>query len=128
MLHKSMTGFSTLESQRCLSLTTFLADGQPKSAPVWFAQKGDKLYVMLPETAEEAARIHHNAQVEVTPCTERGNLLGTAIEAMALILPNDQAVVAHRALAQKYGVPLRWQEVKQALRRVRCVYLEITPM
>jgi PPOX class probable F420-dependent enzyme len=79
MLKEKSTSFSTMEGQAFLSLTTFRKNGAPVATPVWFAQEGDKLYVMTGTNTGKVRRIHHNAQVEVAPCTLNGELLGASL-------------------------------------------------
>ena len=116
--------FTTFADDEYLSLTSFRNGGEPVTKRVRFAQVGGKLYVL--SEADEAERIRRNAQVEVAPCTERGQALSRALEAMAVVAPDDQ--VARRALRKKYGLRQRVREVMQALRGARSVYLEVTPM
>src|SRR5690348_2090266 len=98
MLKEKSPHFSMLEGHAFLSLTTFRKNGDPVLTPVWFAQDGDKLYVMTAANSGKVRRIHHNAQVEVAPCTMNGDLLGAPLEAMALIVPDDQQSRANRPL------------------------------
>ena len=120
--------FSQLQGRNFISLTTFRKNGEPVSTTVWFAQDGEKLYVLTWATAGKVKRIRHNAQVEITPCTFNGKLLGTATEAMASILPGDLAVCAIRALNRKYGFQKRVFDIYHMLRGIHRVYLEILPM
>jgi PPOX class probable F420-dependent enzyme len=128
MVQTRTSPFQALLGHSYLSLTTFRADGTPVPTTVWFALDGDKLYVMTQAHTGKVKRIHHNAQVEVAPCTETGASLSEPIEAMAMILPDGKTGSAKRALRAKYGlqkriVPLLWR-----LRGGSVVYLEITPM
>ena len=128
MLLERMSEFSAFADHRYLALTTFRKDGQPETASFWFVLDGNKLNVMLRANAAEIQRIRHNAQVEVAPCDEHGVLVGTAIEAMALIVPDDENYPAAHAFAQKYGIRKHSTEIFWRLRGSRCLYLEITPM
>ncbi len=128
MLKEKSADFSMLEGHAFLSLTTFRKNGDPVATPVWFAQESDKLYVMTATNSGKVRRIHHNAQVEVAPCTINGDLLGTALEAMALILPDDQKSRANRALNRKYGWQKRVYDLTYILRARKRTWLEIILM
>ncbi|MFQ3566053.1 MAG: PPOX class F420-dependent oxidoreductase [Aggregatilineales bacterium] len=120
--------FRHLAGHRYMSLTTFRKDGTPVPTPVWFAQEGDHLYVVTGAESGKVKRIRRNAQVEVAPCTVRGELLGESAEAMARILPEEDAPHADALLNRKYS----WQkwafDLVGRLRGDRRVWLEIMPM
>lgn len=128
MPREIVSSFARIEDYPFLSLTTFRADGEPVMTPVWFARVGDRLYVVLPAHADDVRRIQHNAQVEVAPCTPDGDLLNTAVEAMAVILPPERSAEAHHRLNAKYGWQRRLPELLRVLRRDERVVVEITAM
>ncbi|MEO8392529.1 MAG: PPOX class F420-dependent oxidoreductase [Chloroflexota bacterium] len=128
MLKEKSTHFSMLEGHAYLSLTTFRKNGDPVATPVWFAQDGDKLYIMTATNSGKVRRIHHNAQVEVAPCALNGDLLGATLEAMALIVPDDQKSRANRPLIRKYGWQKRVYDLTYILRARKRTWLEITSM
>lgn len=114
--------------QAYLSLTTFRKNGSPVATPVWFAQDGEKLYVMTGAQTGKVRRVRHNAQVEVAPCTLNGSLLGPSLEAMARILHDEERAAANRALNRKYGWQKRIYDLSYILRRKERVYFEIMLM
>lgn len=128
MRQTSVIPFSNLQGHNFMSLTTFRKNGEPVSTPVWFAQEGEKLYVLTAANAGKVKRIRNNAQVEVAPCTASGKPLGMAAEAMASILPGDKALYAITALNRKYGFQKRVFDLFHLLRGVHRGYLEILPM
>lgn len=119
MSHESPSDFSPLDRCRYLALTTFRRDGQPIVTSVAFVRDSNRLYVAVPPDAELIGRIHENAQVEVAPCDAED---GSAIEAMAVVLPHDRTADARRAFAALGG---RRRLLALFTRRV---YLEITRM
>lgn len=125
---KARTPFHHLTGHAFMSLTTFRKTGAPVFTPVWFAQDGEKLYVMTEANAGKVKRIRGNAQVEVAPCTGSGALLGDSVEAMARILPPDQISLAKHALTAKYGWQKRIFDFMNRMRGKDMVYVEITPM
>jgi len=96
--------------------------------PFGLLKEDDKLYVMTAANTGKVRRIHHNAQVEVAPCKLNGDLLGPPLEAMAVILPDDQTARANRALIRKYGWQKRIYDLGYILRARKRTWLEITPM
>jgi len=122
------TAFAHLQGHQFMSLTTFRKTGEAVPTPVWFAQEGDKLYVMTQPDSGKVKRIRNNAQVEVAPSDVRGSVLGGTHEAMARILPPDEAHQADRALTKKYGIQKHLFTLLMRLRRKSFVYLELTPM
>lgn len=129
MLKDQNSVFLPFHDHQFICLTTFQHDGEPVATPLPFGQVNDKLYVMTPTTAEIVQRIHENAQVEVAPCTAQGDLLGAAIEGMAILVPADQRSTARQALNRKYGWNRRLRQwIDEGLRNRAFSYLEITPM
>ncbi len=120
--------FVHLQGHKYMSLVTFRKNGQPVPTPVWFAQVGDKLYVVTREDSGKVKRIRSNAQVEVAPCTVSGQVLGESQEAMARILPNSETNEAHRSLANKYKLMFQIFALMWRIQRHQLVYLEVQPM
>ncbi len=120
--------FPHLSGHQFICLTTFRKSGEAVPTPVWFAQDGEKVYVMTPAAAGKVKRIRQNAMVEVTPCTVRGELLGETAEGMARVMDDDEEHAAKRALNRKYGIQKFFYDLYLRLRRTQMVYLEISPM
>lgn len=122
------TPFAPLAGHQYMNLTTFRKSGQPVPTPVWFAQVGDRIYVVTFAASGKVKRIRANPRVHLTPSDARGKPLGETIEAHARILDPSAQEAAHRALAKKYGV-LYWMFAGfWKLRRMTPVFLEITPV
>jgi PPOX class probable F420-dependent enzyme len=119
---------SLFREKAFLSLTTFRKNGAAVATPMWFAQEGDKLYVMTSADTGKVQRIRHNAQVEVAPCTLNGSLLGPSLEAMARILHDQDRALAQRVMLRKYGWQKRIYDLTYILRGKERVYFEITLM
>lgn len=134
MLRESITAFADLARHNYINLTTFRKNGQPVRTPVWFAQDGDRLYVITGSNAGKVKRIRNNSRVQITPSDARGNPRGPTIDARARIVPPDQAALANALLDRKYGWQKRVYEALEKLvlflRRRRSehnVFLEIVP-
>lgn len=129
MATQTQSYFSILHQQTYMSLKTFRKSGEGVPTPVWFAQDGEKLYVMTMADAGKVKRIRNNPQVEITPCDMRGGLLGEDyIPAQAhILLEGEQAKHANALLKKKYGLQMRAISLLYSIRRKQTVHLEITP-
>lgn len=124
MPQAATTEFSPLSRCHTLVLTTFRHDGQPVRTLVTFARDAERIYVACRSNAEHVRHIQENAQVEVTPCDAED---GSAIEAMAVILPDARLAAAKRALGA-FGLRPMLNDFLLRLVGAHRVYLEITPM
>jgi Pyridoxamine 5'-phosphate oxidase. len=73
--------FAPLAGHQYMNLTTFRKNGQPVPTPVWFAQEGDRIYVVTQAASGKVKRIRANPRVQLTPSDARGKPLGATIEA-----------------------------------------------
>lgn len=125
--------FATLQGKQYINLTTFRKSGVPVVTPVWFAQEGDRLYVMTMAGAGKVKRVRNNGQVLVGVSDSRGNALGPTMSGQARLLPDSQAGLVERLLNHKYGLVKRGFDLMMGL--VRLVrrpaagraYIEIVP-
>ena len=94
---------------RYVSLATFRRDGREVRTPVWIAASGSQLYVFSEPHAGKVKRIRGNGRARLAPCTGRGRVLGTWVDARARVV-DDPAVVAraYHALRAKYGWQMRF--------------------
>jgi hypothetical protein len=107
--------------QKYISLTTFRKSGAAVATPVWFGEEGDKFYVMTRSDMGKTKRIRNNPQVQVAPCTIRGQVKGPSVTATARILPAEEHARARKAINRKYWaarLPLIWRRTD--------TYIEIT--
>ena len=91
-----------LSGQKYVSLTTFRKSGVGVVTPVWFAQRGDKLYVKTRIESGKSKRVRNNPSVRVAPCTIRGTVTGPEFHGTARVLPRDQSRPAKEAINSKY--------------------------
>ncbi len=128
-------GFSQLEGERYLSITTFRPDGTAASTPVWFVSDdlSQRLFVATGANTWKVRRIRRDPHVRVAASSARGKLTGTAIDGLARIVENEPLV--RRLQSEKYG----WQKwlaesVSRLTRFVtrrpdeEAVYVEIVPL
>ena len=91
-----------IQGQSYLSLTTFRKTGVGVATPVWFGEEDGKLYVMTRSDMGKTKRIRNNPQVQVAPCTIRGQVTGPEFPATARILPPEDFERARKTLTTKY--------------------------
>src|SRR5215467_4515 len=102
-----------LQGQRYISLTSFRKNGVPVTTPVWFGEKGGKLYVFSNPKAGKVKRIRNNSLVLLAPCTMRGRITGPELRGKARILPEEDWPRARKTLEVKYWlmrVPFLWSK------------------
>ncbi len=129
-----LAGFSSLEGEKFLSISTFRRDGSEASTPVWFVSDDleRRLFVATGADTWKVRRIGRNAHVRVVACTARGKALGSPIDGVARIV--DEESMVRRLQREKYG----WQKWlientyvlwMKAMRRPTgsSVYIEIVP-
>jgi uncharacterized protein len=98
--------FSDLDREAYLSLATFRRDGRAVQTPVWFARRGDRLYVFSEGDAGKVKRLRNGPRARVAACNVRGGLRGDWIEARGRVVDDANTVRdAYAALRAKYG----WQ-------------------
>jgi PPOX class probable F420-dependent enzyme len=119
--------FPALAGREYMSLTTFRKNGEAVPTPVWFAQVGERLYVMTNHDSGKVKRIRRDGHVTVAPCTSSGQILGDSAEATVRVLPPEDEAVAAAALSKKYGFKKKLFGLLIAVRRNPTVHLEITP-
>src|SRR5262247_4170202 len=97
------TRFSDLDGEAYISLATFRRDGRAVPTPVWFARRGERLYVFTENDAGKVKRLRNGPRARVAACNVRGRLRGDWIEARGRLV--DDAGTerdAFAALRKKY--------------------------
>ena len=117
----------TLQKQQFMNLFTYRKSGAAVKTPVWFAQRGERLYVFTGADAGKVKRIRNNPRVLVGPSDRAGNPLGPTAEAVARVLPPEEHAAAKAALDDKYGLMKLLFDVMGTLRGMQRAYIEITP-
>jgi uncharacterized protein len=91
-------------NQNYLNLETFRKNGQGLKTPVWFVQDGEKFYVRTVSNSGKVKRICNNSQVNVMPCGQVGEPLGTWVPAKAREITDPAtAELVRKLLVSKYG-------------------------
>ena len=105
----SELAWQLLADARYLQLTTFRKDGTPVPTPVWAAPDGDRLLVWTAPTAGKVKRLRRNERISLAPCSARGEVTGSPVEAKGRVLDPtpDEIARVRRALVTKYGLQAR---------------------
>src|SRR5258705_12023026 len=98
--------FSDLDREAYISLATFRRDGRAVQTPVWFARRGERLYVFTENDAGKVKRLRNGPRARVAACNVRGTLRGDWIEGRGRVVddPGTEGD-AYAALRKKHG----WQ-------------------
>lgn len=108
-------------------LTTFRRDGTAVAVPVWAAMDNGRLFVRSERTAGKVKRLARHGRAEIAPCDAVGRAFAAGTPAHGRILPDDEELIAERALAHRYGRVREAFERIVDLMRVDMCYLELTP-
>ena len=109
--------FDPLRSAKHMLLTTFKPDGIPVSTHVHGIVDGERAYFRAWYQSDTAKRLRHTDDVVVTACPVRGLTVGPPIDAVARLLPSEEASWVARKLARKY--PLQQHFLIPLLHRMR---------
>lgn len=119
---------AVLAGHKFANLTTFRKTGQEVVTPVWFAQDGEKIYVMTMGSAGKVKRLRNNPAARLGPSDQSGKALGLQIDVRGRLLTPEESATARRALDAKYGLMKKLFDMTFAIRRAKMqqVYLEFT--
>ncbi|MGB2592040.1 MAG: PPOX class F420-dependent oxidoreductase [Candidatus Acidiferrum sp.] len=103
-------GFAAFRDQKYLSLESFKKSGEGVKTPLWFAADPTRdlagnearLYIYTIGNTGKVKRIRNNHNVNIAPCTVRGELRGESAAAIAEIITGEEARHAMRLLNKKY--------------------------
>jgi len=97
-----------LDRERYLSLATFRRSGRAVKTPVWFARRGERLYVFTEARAGKVKRLRNDPRARVAACDVRGRVRGPWAPARARVVDDPAAERdAYAALRAKYGWQMR---------------------
>src|SRR5258705_1818592 len=96
--------FSDLDREAYISLATFRRDGRAVQTPVWFARRGERLYVFTENDAGKVKRLRNGPRARVAACNVRGKLRGDWLEARRRVVDDPGTERdAYAAVRSKYG-------------------------
>ena len=121
--------FASLYSHQYTLLKTFRKSGDAMPTPVWFANESGKLYITTNSTSGKVKRIKNNGRATLTPCDQRGRIIGDGkeVEGMARVLPEAEYARANAVLLRKYKLMYRMFDVLGLLTRRKSTYIEVSP-
>lgn len=119
--------FQNLNGHQYMALTTYRRSGAGVPTAVWFAQEGDRLFIVTADGSGKVKRIRNNAGVHVAPSDARGRVLGAEAAGAARVLPPAEATHADACLSRKYGFQKRVFDLMGRLSRSKRVVLEVAP-
>ncbi|MFT5033803.1 MAG: PPOX class probable F420-dependent enzyme [Bermanella sp.] len=103
---------SNLDKHRYLLLGTLKKNGDFVDTPVWFAKRGNTLYLFSTGDAGKVKRLRNFSDARVAPCTVSGKSLGDFVPATAELISDEAGQAeAHRQLVKKYGWQMRALDV-----------------
>jgi uncharacterized protein len=117
-----------LRDAKTILLTTYRADGTPVSTPVSIAFADGRAFFRTWHTAWKTKRLARDPRVQAAPCTLRGQPTGSAVNACARLLGDQDARLAARALSRRH--PFLQRHLVPAahrLLRYRTMHYELTP-
>ena len=122
--------FTSLYSHQYALLKTFRKSGDAVGTPVWFANENGKLYIITSSTSGKVKRIRNNGRATLTPCDQRGRIVGDGkeVEGTARVLSEAEYASANAVLLNKYKLMYRLFDVLGFLTRRKSTYIEISPV
>ncbi|GAC1424503.1 MAG: PPOX class F420-dependent oxidoreductase [Ktedonobacteraceae bacterium] len=122
--------FASLYTHQYALLKTFRKNGDAVPTPIWFASDKGKLYITTSGTAGKVKRIKNNGRATLTPCDQRGRIIGDGkeVEGMAHVLAEAEYAHANSVLLRKYKLMYRMFDVLGFLARRKSTYIEIAPI
>jgi hypothetical protein len=111
---------------RCVSLETYRRDGRAVQTTVWFVESEGAILVVTAARSGKAKRIRNDPKARVAPCTFRGRLQGSWVNANVRFGDDDEFRDAVAVLNRKYGIARRLNGVYNAILRRPLVSLVIT--
>ena len=94
---------NALSELKYINLETFRKNGNGVKTPVWFVTENDKIFVITRESTGKVKRLANNSQVNLAPCTFKGDIQGEWMSGKAKLVTGDEAKNAIKLRKKKYG-------------------------
>ena len=94
---------NALSELKYINLETFRKNGNGVKTPVWFVTENDKIYVITRESTGKVKRLANNSQVNLAPCSFKGDIQGEWLSGKATLVTGDEAKNAVKLRKKKYG-------------------------
>jgi PPOX class probable F420-dependent enzyme len=112
MVKTEATLSQQLKGQQFCLLTTLRKDGSAVPTPMWFALKGETVYMSTRGASAKVKRLRREPRVTIGPCNGSGRPTGPQVEALAgLVETAEETAQAEACLSARYGLKrrlLRW--------------------
>lgn len=108
-----------------LALETRRADGTRVATPMWFVEEGGHIYMRTDSRSPKIKRIRKNPSVRIAPCTFRGAITGEWRDARAKLLSADQTEAINQLVRKQYGVFKRLIDLRNRIKGISIVAVEI---
>ena len=92
-----------LSDLKYINLETFRKNGDGVKTPVWFVTTNDQIYVITRESTGKVKRLAKNSQVNLAPCSFKGNIQGEWLSGTTSLVTGDEAKNAIKLRKKKYG-------------------------
>ncbi len=112
------SAYDSLVDQQYISLVTFKRNGDRVATALWFAADKGKLLAYTNLDSGKVKRIRNNAQVEVAPCTMKGEPTGPYVAGTVSLLDVSQSSYVHGLLNKKYSWKKRLMEAAATIPHV----------
>jgi len=100
----SMTDkIESLSNLKYINLETFRKNGEGVKTPVWFVTENDKIFVITRESTGKVKRLANNSQVNLAPCSFKGDIQGEWLSGITSLVTGDKAKNAIKLRKKKYG-------------------------
>lgn len=124
-MEKNLTQFA---NQNYLNFETFRKNDQAVKTPVWFVQDGDTIYIRTANTSGKVKRVRNNGSVNIMPCGQSGESLGTWVPARAReAIDAETAGLVRRLLVEKYAEMVAMFEARSKASGLEYTVLVIEP-
>jgi uncharacterized protein len=122
-----MTNLDQFKKQKYISVETYRKSGEGVRTPVWFIESKGEFLFNTEETSAKVKRIRRNPVVKIAPCDMRGDLKGEFISGTARFLSPEEAILAKKTYAKKYGLMGKLFELMGNSRKSERIFLAVKP-
>ena len=102
-MHTMSDKVNSLSELKYINLETFRKNGNGVKTPVWFVTENEKIYIITRESTGKVKRLANNSQVNLAPCSFKGDIQGEWISGKATLVTGDEAKNAIKLRKKKYG-------------------------
>jgi PPOX class probable F420-dependent enzyme len=116
-----------LRAAQFVALTTYRRDGTPVSTPLGPLVQAGRVYFITRSDTGKVKRLRRNSQVQLAPCTRRGEVTGPIYPGTARVLADEEAAEIAAAFRRNWGWQWHAMRLVDRFAGKRRVYLEVSP-